>query len=410
MPQSPDALIIGAGPAGLMAAEELVKTGAQVVVVEAKPTVARKFLMAGKSGLNVTKDEAWEAFVSRYDCPHLRPILQDFGPTEVQDWCRALGQDVYTGSSGRVFPVAMKASPLLRTWLQRLTTQGVEIRTRWHWTGFDGNAFHFDTPTGPQTLTPKVTVLALGGASWSRLGSDGAWVPWLRDSGVQITDWQPANMGFRVNWSPHMTPVFGKPVKGVTLKVRSSVPSVPPRLASQRRATEGSEEHRGEFIISAKGLEGGGIYSIYKYLRDAYTLALDLLPDLSQDEITRRLSRMKPSESTANRLRKLGLDRTQTALVMEFARSNPFAQLKHLPIPLQGPNPLDEAISVAGGIAWDALTPELELTALPGTFAAGEMLDWEAPTGGYLLTAAWATGRWAGIAAARRLQEGPPRT
>jgi uncharacterized flavoprotein (TIGR03862 family) len=388
MPQ-PEALVIGAGPAGLMAAEELAKAGVQTLVVEAKPTVARKFLMAGKSGLNVTKDEAWETFVTRYACPHLRPILQDFGPQEVQDWCRALGQDVYTGSSGRVFPVAMKASPLLRAWLNRLVNQSVEIRTRWRWTGFDGSAFAFDTPTGPQTLTPKVTILALGGASWSRLGSDGAWVPWLREKGVQIADWQPANMGFRVDWSPHMTPFFGQPVKGILLKVCSPQGVV--------------DENRGEFIISSSGLEGGGIYSIYKYLRDAYTLAVDLLPDLSPQDIAQRLSRMRPGESTANRLRKLGLDRTQTALVMEFSRSDPFSHLKHLYIPLQGPRPLDEAISVAGGIAWDALTSDLELKALPNTFAAGEMLDWEAPTGGYLLTASWATGRWAGQAAARRL-------
>jgi hypothetical protein len=374
-----------------MAAEELARAGIKTLVVEAKPTVARKFLMAGKSGLNVTKDEPWETFASRYACPHLRPILQNFGPTEVQDWCRALSQDVYTGSSGRVFPVAMKASPLLRAWLNRLTSQGVEIRTRWRWTGFDGGAFRFDTPTGPQSLTPMVTILALGGASWSRLGSDGAWVPWLRKKGVQITDWQPANMGFRVDWSPHMTPFFGQPVKGVALKVCSPQGVV--------------DESRGEFIISSKGLEGGGIYSIYKYLRDAYTLAVDLLPDLSPQDIAQRLSRMRPGESTANRLRKLGLDRAQIALVMELSRSDPFAHLKHLYIPLQGPRPLDEAISVAGGIAWDALTSDLELKALPNTFSAGEMLDWEAPTGGYLLTASWATGRWAGQAAARHLSQ-----
>jgi uncharacterized flavoprotein (TIGR03862 family) len=374
-----------------MAAEELAKAGVQTLVVEAKPTVARKFLMAGKSGLNITKDEPWETFVTRYACPYLRPILADFGPYEVQDWCRTLGQDVYTGSSGRVFPVAMKASPLLRAWLNRLAAQNVEIRTRWRWTGFDGSAFAFDTPAGPQILSPKVTILALGGASWSRLGSDGAWVPWLREKGVQVTDWQPANMGFRVEWSPHMAAFFGQPVKGVSLKVCSPQGVV--------------DENRGEFIISSRGLEGGGIYSIYKYLRDAYTLAVDLLPDLSPQDIAQRLSRMKPGESTTNRLRKLGLDRTQIALVMEFSRSDPFAHLKHLYIPLQGPRPLDEAISVAGGIAWDALSPDLELKALPNTFAAGEMLDWEAPTGGYLLTASWATGRWAGQAAVRRLSQ-----
>jgi uncharacterized flavoprotein (TIGR03862 family) len=375
-----------------MAAEELAKAGVQTLVCEAKPTVARKFLMAGKSGLNVTKDEPWEAFVSHYDTPHLRPILADFGPQEVQAWCRALGQDVYTGSSGRVFPVAMKASPLLRAWLQRLTAQGVQIRTRWRWTGFDGNAFTFDTPTGPRTLTPGITILALGGASWQRLGADGAWVPWLREKGVHVTDWKPANMGFEVDWSPHMAPYFGQPVKGVTLKA-----------CDPRRVHEVFAQHRGEFIISTNGVEGGGIYGIYKYLREGATLALDLLPDISAEEITRRLSRMKPGESTSNRLRKLGLDRTQIALVMEFSRAGPFSHLKHLPIPLQGPRPLDEAISVAGGVAWDALTPDLALKALPNTFAAGEMLDWEAPTGGYLLTACWATGRWAGQAAASRL-------
>ena len=392
-PEASLALVIGAGPAGLMAAEELAKAGVQTLVCEAKPTVARKFLMAGKSGLNVTKDESWEAFVSHYDTTHLRPILTDFGPQEVQAWCRALGQDVYTGSSGRVFPVAMKASPLLRAWMQRLTAQGVRIRTRWRWTGFDGNAFTFDTPSGPQTLTPGITILALGGASWQRLGSDGAWVPWLREKGVKVTDWKPANMGFDVDWSPHMGPFFGLPVKGVTLKA-----------CAPQRLHEVLDKHRGEFVISTNGVEGGGIYSIYKYLREGATLALDLLPDLAAEEIARRLSRMKPGESTANRLRKLGLDRAQTALVMEFARAEPFAHLKHLAIPLQGPRPLDEAISVAGGIAWDALTPDLELKALPNTFAAGEMLDWEAPTGGYLLTASWATGRWAGRAAASRLR------
>ncbi|WP_374643015.1 TIGR03862 family flavoprotein [Tabrizicola sp.] len=404
------ALVIGAGPAGLMAAEELARAGIGVLVCEARPSIGRKFLMAGKSGLNVTKDEPFASFATRYDAPQLRPILAEFGPGEVQDWCRALGQEVFTGSSGRVFPVAMKGSPLLRAWVQRLAAQGVEIRTRWRWTGFEGSSFRFETPEGAQTVSPGVTVLALGGASWQRLGSDGAWVPWLREKGVEIAPWKPANMGFRVDWSAKMAPFFGQPVKGVTLMACSSSTSCTPR-DDRRRVHEVLEEHRGEFVLSARGVEGGGIYALSRTLREGATLALDLLPDLPEGEIARRLAKMRPGESTMNRLRKLGLDRTQAALVMEFSRAEPFAHLKQLPIPLQGPRPLDEAISVAGGVEWGSVTQDLELKALPRCFVAGEMLDWEAPTGGYLLTACWATGRWAGRAAAAALSRagGPAR-
>jgi uncharacterized flavoprotein (TIGR03862 family) len=304
-----------------------------------------------------------------------------------------------------VFPVAMKASPLLRAWLARLAGLGVDIRTRWRWTGFQADGLQFQTPEEEQVLTPRVTVLALGGASWQRLGSDGAWVPWLRERGVPVTSWKPANMGFQVDWSEKMAPHFGQPVKGVALRVTegSSSPSGTPRSATQREVPEGLDAQRGEFVISARGLEGGGIYAVSRALREGATLALDLLPDLTETEIAARLSRLKPSDSAVNRLRKLGLSPVQVALVMEFSRDAPLARLKHLPVPLAGPRPLDEAISTAGGIAWDGLTEGLELKALPRVFACGEMLDWEAPTGGYLLTACWATGRWAGRAAARAI-------
>lgn len=394
-------LVIGAGPSGLMAAEELSRTGLPVVVCEAKPSIGRKFLMAGKSGLNVTKDEPPADFASRYDADWLRPILHTFGPAEVQAWCRALGQEVFTGSSGRVFPVAMKASPLLRAWAARLAASKVEIRTRWRWAGFGGEDFRFETPLGEQVLHPRATVLALGGASWQRLGSDAAWVPWLAERGVSIAPWKPANMGFRVDWSPKMAAVFGRPVKGVRLMACAA--DISPADQTQRREHDLLEEHRGEFVISLKGVEGGGIYALSRHLREGARLAVDLLPDLSDQEIAARLARAKPGDSKVNRLRKLGLGPAHVALVMEFSKEAPFDRLKHLPIPLAGPRPLDEAISVAGGISWSALSENLELKALPGVFACGEMLDWEAPTGGYLLTACWATGRWAGQAAARSL-------
>lgn len=380
------ALVIGAGPAGLMAAEELALAGHSVIVAEAKPSPARKFLMAGKSGLNITKDEAVADFMAQFP-GWMAPFLHEFGPQQVQDWARGLGQDVFTGSSGRVFPVAMKGSPLLRAWLARLAAQGVDLRNRWRWTGFAGDGFAFETPGGVQVLHPAATVLALGGASWSRLGSDGAWVPWLTARGVAVAPFRPANMGFGVDWSPHMARHFGQPVKGAAL-------------------IAGAQRERGEFVVSARGIEGGGVYAVSRALRDGARLMLDLLPDLTGTEAAARLARMRAGETAANRLRKLGLSPVAVALVMEFARPLPAdlgAVVKALPIPLTGPRPLDEAISVAGGITRAALTDDLELRAIPGVFAAGEMLDWEAPTGGYLLTGCLATGRHAGRAAAARM-------
>ncbi len=376
-----DALVIGAGPAGLMAAEELAKAGRRVVICEGKSSPARKFLMAGKSGLNVTKAQALPAFIAAYQSPHMAPFLAEFGPEAVMDWCNQLGADVFTGSSGRVFPKAMKASPLVRAWMARLAGMGVELRSRWRWAGFD-DGFAFDTPQGRTALHPAVTVLALGGASWARLGSDAAWVPWLAEKGVRITPFQPANMGFHVDWSPHMAKVFGQAVKGAALCV------------DKRR-------ERGEFIISSKGIEGGGIYAVSRDLRQGAALQLDLMPDVSVDEVAQRLSAMRSSETLVNRLRKLGLSAPALALVMEFGRAlSPLQAVKALPIPLGPPRPMDEAISVAGGVSFASVTPDLELRALPKTFVCGEMLDWEAPTGGYLLTGCWASGRWAGRAAA----------
>lgn len=386
-----DALVIGAGPAGLMAAEVMAGAGLSVVVAEAKATAGRKFLMAGKSGLNITKDEGADRFAAAYDAPDwLTPMLAAFGPREVQDWCRGLGQEVFTGSSGRVFPVAMKASPLLRAWLARLEGAGVRLRTRWRWTG--GAAF--ETPEGAVTLRPKVTVLALGGASWARLGSDGAWAPVLAAAAVEVAPFRPANVGFRVAWSPQMARHFGQPVKGVALCLSNG------------------QRERGEFVVAARGLEGGGIYAVSRALREGAGLALDLFPDLGAPAVATRLAG-RAGDSMANRLRKAGLAPVAVALAQEWGRPLPAdpkslaALLKALPVPLQGPRPMDEAISTAGGIRREALTEGLELKALPGVFACGEMLDWEAPTGGYLLTACLATGRWAGLNAARSARQAP---
>lgn len=385
------AVIIGAGPAGLMAAETIAATGVKVLVAEAKPSPARKFLMAGKSGLNLTRDEPLANFTARYDTDWVAQMLAHFGPEQVQEWAGGLGIPLFTGSTGRVFPTGMKASPLLRAWLARLDTMGVDLRRRWRWAGFDGDALVFHTPDAPRYIRPRATVLALGGASWARLGSDAAWVPWLRDRGVKITSFSASNVGLRVGWSQHMAAHFGHPVKGIALTV-------------------GGQRSRGELVISTRGLEGGGIYALPAALRDGAALTLDLLPDLGTGQLVGRLVKRGKDSLTTHLRKALHLAPAKIALLQEWGRPLPAdpvalaALIKSLPVRHEGPRPLDEAISTAGGIARTALTERLELHAVPGVFACGEMLDWDAPTGGYLLTASLATGLHAGQAAADRVK------
>ena len=387
------ALVIGAGPAGLMAAGELARAGLSVTIADAKPSPARKFLMAGKSGLNLTKAEPLDEFLSQILGPeHLREIVANFGPKAVQNWARELGQDVFTGSSGRVFPKAMKASPLLRAWLAELDSLGVQIRRGWYWTGIDGRDMKFATPDGDQTLRPDVTVLALGGGSWSHLGSDGKWVSILAENGVTCTSFLPSNMGFVVNWSDHMQRHFGVPIKPVRLHV-------------------GDMSVVGEFVVSSHGIEGSAVYAVSREVRNGAALTVDLTPDRSEADLKNRLAKPRGKASLTNHLRKtLKLDPAKIALLQEFGRPLPAdtkvlaSLIKVLPIRHQGPRPIDEAISTAGGLSFDALDNGLMIKALPGVFAAGEMLDWDAPTGGYLLTTCLATGRYAGRAAANWAQ------
>ena len=374
-----------------MAAEELGKAGLSVVVADAMPSVGRKFLMAGKSGLNITKAEPTEALVAAYGsppAPALATALETFGPREVMAWAQELGQPLFTGSTQRVFPSVMKASPLLRAWLGRLDGMGVQLKTRWRWKGWAQDALSFDTPTGPETIAPKVTVLALGGASWARLGSDGKWADYLPKD---VVPFAPANIGFCINWSSHMTPHLGSPVKSVAL-------------------TAGDLRTRGEFVISQNGIEGGGIYMVSRAMREGATLYVDLMPDWSLDKVQAALSKPRGKTSMTNHLRKvLRMDPVRLALLSEFGRpfpSNLSDLVKALPITHSGARPIDEAISTAGGMMFEALTPGLMLKSKAGVFCAGEMLNWEAPTGGYLITGCLATGRLAGVGAVQFANRG----
>lgn len=383
--------IIGGGPAGLMAAEVLSGRGHAVTVLEAMPTVGRKLLMAGKSGLNITHSEPHEALLGRFGAAgeRLRAALDGFSAADIRDWCAGLDIETFVGSSGRVFPTSMKGSPLLRAWLARLEKQDVVIRTRHRWQGFSGDDLVFTTPEGQQLLRFDAILLALGGASWPRLGSDGQWAPWLAERGIALAPFLPANCGFETEWSPFLVERFaGEPVKNVT-------------------ATSNAGTLGGEFVVTRWGVEGSLVYAHSAVLRDHIaaeglaTLTLDLLPQRSRERLAGDLERQPAKASFANRLRKgAGLDGIKAALVRECvpgAAGLPpavlSAQLKALPLTILRTRPLAEAISSAGGITLSSIDNNFMLSAIPGLFAAGEMLDWEAPTGGYLLTACMATGR-----------------
>jgi len=391
--------IIGGGPAGLMAAEVLA-AGAHldITVFDAMPSLGRKFLMAGKGGMNITHAEAFADFVGRYGPrrEQLAPLLEAFGPQAVRDWIHGLGIDTFVGTSGRVFPTEMKAAPLLRAWLRRLRTAGVHFHVRHRWLGWTaGGALRFATPQGESEFAADAVILALGGGSWARLGSDGAWVPLLAGRGIDVAPLRPANCGFDVAWSAHFRERFaGAPVKPVIASV-------------------GDTHQQGEFNITASGIEGGLIYALSAPLRDALendgqaALLLDLVPGRSLQRLTAELAQPRGRDSLANHLRRrIGLEGVKAGLLRELCppeKLNDAAAvaglLKALPLPVVAPRPIDEAISTAGGVSFAALDGGLMLTGLPGVFCAGEMLDWEAPTGGYLLTACLSSGRAAGLGA-----------
>ncbi len=395
----PQVAIIGGGPAGLMAAEVLSQAGVLVSVFDAMPSLGRKFLLAGIGGLNITHNEDYERFCARYgdSRAQLQAWLDAFTPSALREWVHGLGVETFVGTSGRVFPKEMKAAPLLRAWLHRLRGAGVRLHVRHRWSGWaaDG-ALCFQTPAGEVRLKPQATVLALGGASWPQLGSDGRWLPWLEAQGVNIAPLQSANCGFEVPWTAYLQERFaGTPLKSVALSF-----------------TDGKGRHesrQGEMVISAQGVEGSLIYAFSRSLRDVInrdskaTFYLDLLPGREAEKVLAEVSHPRGSRSLSSHLQsRLGLAGIKLALLHEVLDKAQFgdsatlaASIKALPITVCATRPLAEAISTAGGVCFNCLDENLMLSRVPGTFVAGEMLDWEAPTGGYLLTACLATGRGA---------------
>ena len=386
--------VIGGGPAGLMAAETLVDGGVEVDLYDRMPSLGRKFLLAGRGGLNLTHSEPRESFLARYGDrqPEIEPLIAAFGPDDLRAWAKSLGVETFVGSSGRVFPQEMKAAPLLRAWLHRLRQTGVRFHVRHRWLGWVGDALGFETPEGMNSVRADAVVLALGGGSWSRFGSDGAWVPILAGRDIPVAPLKPANCGFDVGWSEHFSGRHaGEPVKSVALA-----------WAGERR--------QGEFVITGTGVEGSLIYGFSARLRDAIERAgvaeihLDLMPDWTLPRLAKEIAHPRGARSLSSHLQsRVGLKGVKTALLREVLNAGTFddpgrlaAAVKSLPLRLVAPRPLEEAISSAGGVAFEALGSGLMVRQLPGVFCAGEMLDWEAPTGGYLLTACFASGRAAG--------------
>ena len=401
-------VVIGGGPAGLMAAETLAAAGLPVELFDAMPSVGRKFLLAGKGGLNLTHSDELSRFASRYGArqPQAAQWLDALSPKALRTWAQELGVDTFVGTSGRVFPTDLKAAPLLRAWLHRLRQSGVVFHMRHRWLGWDAaGALRFASPQGERSFDARATLLALGGASWQRLGSDGAWVPWLRELGVAVAPLRPANCGFEIAWSPHLRERFaGAPIKPVRLRF-------------------GAFDKQGEFVLSAYGIEGSLVYAASASLRDAVerdgqaTLTLDLLPGFDADRVLREVAHPRGSRSLSSHLKsRLNLSGAKLALLHELlprealaAPQRLAAAIKALPLTVTAPRPIDEAISSAGGVTLEAMDEQLMLRVRPGVFCAGEMLDWEAPTGGYLLQASMASGRVAAQGVLQWCAEGEAR-